>query len=220
MTCNGFVYLWYDKDKKMFYLGSHGGLEGDGYICSSKNMLKEYRKRPNSFKRRIIERCYNNNLLETEQKWLNLIKSEELLYNKGIYYNIKRFAAGGDTLKYHIDRNKLIKKRYGKKHSDAIKFAIKNRTPEAKILHQTRRIKSLKQTYSKDFLFYQSKAIDVFCNSVLYGSFTSILDAARILKCDYSTFKKNIKIGMWVIKHQRRHPFKVGDLITFNLIIR
>ena len=29
----GFVYLWYDRKRKMFYIGSHWTTETDGYIC-------------------------------------------------------------------------------------------------------------------------------------------------------------------------------------------
>ena len=179
-------------------------------------MLKEYRMRPDSFKRRVIERCHDNNLLQAEQRWLNLIKSEELYYNKGIYYNIKRFAAGGDTLKYHKDRETLIKKRYGKNHSDAIKTAIRDRSPEAKALHIERRIKSLKELYANGYVFYQSKPINVYRNEVFFCKFDSILDAAKSLKCDYSCLKERIDQGIWIVKQNRKNPFNVGDIITFK----
>jgi hypothetical protein len=86
MEKNGFIYLWYDVKRKMYYLGCHFGMPNDGYICSSNRMRDAYRRRPQDFKRRIIQRNIDkNNLLETEYKWLQLIKDEEL----GVkYYNL------------------------------------------------------------------------------------------------------------------------------------
>ena len=76
----GFVYIWYDKKHKRYYIGSHWGTENDGYICSSRWMRKAYRRRPNDFKRRIIARVYEskNALLDKEHEWMLLIKDEEL----------------------------------------------------------------------------------------------------------------------------------------------
>ena len=52
----GFIYVWYDKKHKRYYVGSHWGHEDDGYICSSSWMRKAYRRRPSDFRRRIIAR--------------------------------------------------------------------------------------------------------------------------------------------------------------------
>lgn len=69
----GFIYLWYDRKRKMYYIGSHwGGQLDDGYICSSNRMRKSYRRRPQDFKRRILEKLIGSRreLLEVEEKWL------------------------------------------------------------------------------------------------------------------------------------------------------
>lgn len=80
----GFVYIWYDRKRKMYYIGSHWGTEDDGYICSSNRMRDAYRRRPNDFKRRIIEKTNTReNLLNIEQKWLLLAED-----NKERYYNL------------------------------------------------------------------------------------------------------------------------------------
>lgn len=83
----GFIYIWFDKKRKMFYIGCHWGTEDDGYICSSNRMRDAYRRRPQDFKRRVVSRLYTNrvSLLEEEYKWLSLIKSEELGTK---YYNL------------------------------------------------------------------------------------------------------------------------------------
>jgi hypothetical protein len=85
----GFVYIWYDRKYKRYYIGSHWGTEDDGYICSSTWMKTSYLRRPNDFKRRIIKRVYESRstLLDEEYKYLSMIKDEEL---KKKYYNLNK----------------------------------------------------------------------------------------------------------------------------------
>lgn len=89
----GFVYLWYDKKHKRFYLGCHWGDENDRYICSSVWMKRAYNIRSQDFKRRVLIRIYSNpqDLFEEEYKWLSLIKKEELGKK---YYNLVNFKIG------------------------------------------------------------------------------------------------------------------------------
>jgi hypothetical protein len=56
----GFVYIWYDKKHKRYYVGSHWGHENDGYVCSSTWMMKAYKIRPDDFKRKIIKKIYTS----------------------------------------------------------------------------------------------------------------------------------------------------------------
>ena len=78
----GFVYIWFDKKRKMFYVGSHWGSVDDGYICSSNRMRKAFKRRPSDFKRKILEKVENRSiLLETEQKWLSLAEGKKYYYN-------------------------------------------------------------------------------------------------------------------------------------------
>jgi hypothetical protein len=114
----GFVYLWLDSGRhseshpgrRMFCLGSHYGTEDDGYITGTggKRFKASYRKRKQDFRRRIIERIYKGNgrdVLNAEQRWLDMIKPEELNYR---YYNQKKTAFGltrEDMLRLH---DKLI----------------------------------------------------------------------------------------------------------------
>lgn len=88
----GFIYLWRDKKHDRFYVGSHWGNENDGYVCSSSWMLQAYKKRPQDFKRRIVERFDDRSKInEIEHRWLQMIKTEEL---KKRYYNLtnRRFG--------------------------------------------------------------------------------------------------------------------------------
>lgn len=89
----GFIYLWYDRKRKMFYLGSHWGTEDDGYICSSKWMKQTYNHRPEDFKRRILQRNINKEILkEEEHRWLRFTKREELGTR---YYNLNNIYTPG-----------------------------------------------------------------------------------------------------------------------------
>ncbi len=89
----GFVYLWYDSYRKMYYLGCHWGFLEDGYICSSNRMRDAFRRRPHDFKRRILKKVYTNrtDLLEEEFKWLSLIRDNELGKK---YYNFRKHHYG------------------------------------------------------------------------------------------------------------------------------
>jgi hypothetical protein len=90
----GFIYLWRDKKAGMFYLGSHFGSPDDGYVCGSKRMKRAYRKRPQDFRRRIIQHIEAENHVEVkaiEQRWLDLIPPGDVRH-----YNLSRRAHGAD----------------------------------------------------------------------------------------------------------------------------
>lgn len=92
----GFVYLWRDSETNRFYIGSHYGSTTDSYIASSKWLKSAYKKRPHTFRRRILQYLTTDDkklLHQIEQAWLDLIKDEELGKR---YYNLKKFAAGGN----------------------------------------------------------------------------------------------------------------------------
>lgn len=110
MVKNGFIYLWYDRKHKRYYLGSHLGEEDDGYVCSSTWMKSAYKRRPHDFKRRILKRMKTDRkgLLEEEHKYLSTLSSEELGTK---YYNLKNNA--------HFTRGNS-----GRKHSDETKRKI------------------------------------------------------------------------------------------------
>lgn len=135
----GFVYIWYDRKRKMYYIGSHLGLVDDGYICSSNRMRKAYQRRPNDFKRRILKFFDIINyvdLLQEEENILQKIKNEELGKK---YYNLRKKAAhwaSSDkdklTIGQKISKTKIERKvhagknhwNYGKKHSEETKRKI------------------------------------------------------------------------------------------------
>lgn len=97
----GFVYIWFDKEKKRFYIGSHWGSETDGYVCSSEAMRSAYRRRPTDFKRRILKRVYTTRkeLLEEEYNWLKLIHDSDLGRK---YYNLSNKHFGHWTAEDNV----------------------------------------------------------------------------------------------------------------------
>jgi hypothetical protein len=101
MEKTGFIYIWYDTRRKMYYIGCHWGTENDGYICSSRRMRDAYRRRSSDFKRRIIKKNIEKKLLlEEEYKWLQLISDEELGKK---YYNLSKKHFGH----WYQDVNKI-----------------------------------------------------------------------------------------------------------------
>jgi hypothetical protein len=87
MEKHGFVYIWFDRKHKRYYIGCRWGQEDDGYVCSSNWMKQAYGHRPKDFKRRIIKTNIQSRkeLYEEEQRYLSMIKPEEI---KNRYYNL------------------------------------------------------------------------------------------------------------------------------------
>src|ERR1700693_791408 len=83
----GFVYIWFDKKRKRYYIGSHWGTLEDNYVCSSNHMRNAYQYRPETFKRRILSIIKTNrrDLLMEEQRWLYMFPNNQ--FGKK-YYNL------------------------------------------------------------------------------------------------------------------------------------
>lgn len=138
----GFVYIWRDRKHGRFYVGSHWGREDDSYICSSTWMRNAYKRRPGDFKRRVLVSSIpsRRELLETEHRFLSMIKQHELGKR---YYNHTTHVPvlGGDGSLSNEVRHRLSEARKnrtdcprtGKKHSEATKQRYremrKGRTP-------------------------------------------------------------------------------------------
>lgn len=82
----GFVYIWRDNLRNMYYIGSHIGSTDDGYISSSRWLNGEVKYRPNDFRRKIIKHVSIDTLKIEEYKLLTKIKDHE--FGKR-YYNLK-----------------------------------------------------------------------------------------------------------------------------------
>lgn len=77
-----FVYCWTDKKTNKLYVGSHKGSTEDGYVCSSKLMLEEYRKRPEDFSRQIVA---HGSLLDIRKLEAKILQSVNASINEGFY---------------------------------------------------------------------------------------------------------------------------------------
>lgn len=93
---SGFIYIWFDRKHKRYYVGSHWGSEDDGYICSSNWMRVSYKRRPNDFKRRIIKRISTcrSDLIAEENRYLSMIREDEIKPKNPMprYYNLNLYA--------------------------------------------------------------------------------------------------------------------------------
>jgi hypothetical protein len=106
----GFVYIWFDKKKKRYYVGSHWGQDDDGYVCSSPWMLQAHFRRPETFKRRIIRKIYTTqtDMYLSEQHYLDMIKPKEIGKR---YYNLHTDAKGWNWHQSKNGRDRIIKQR-------------------------------------------------------------------------------------------------------------
>jgi len=78
-----FLYCWVNTQNNKLYIGSHVGCDNDGYVCSSKVMLKEYKNNSYIFKRSIIAHGTESDIRHLETvllKKLDAAKSDEF-YN-------------------------------------------------------------------------------------------------------------------------------------------
>lgn len=93
---NSFIYICFNTIKRRFYIGKQHGSINDGYVCCAKIMLRDYRKNPDYFKRKVLEYFVDPTgslSLDKECQWLSLIKEEEL----GVkYYNLKNKNFGNN----------------------------------------------------------------------------------------------------------------------------
>jgi len=117
-----FVYCWTDKATNKLYVGSHKGSLDDGYVCSSKLMMQEYKKRPEDFSRQIIAEGEYEDIRVLENK---ILKAVDARKNRQ-FYN-RHNGEGQWYIKEHTEATKeLIKQRHtrswtGKKHSEDTK---------------------------------------------------------------------------------------------------
>ena len=110
----GFIYIWRDKARNMFYVGSHIGTADDGYISSSRWLSAEVRYRPEDFRRKILKYVDTSQLKIEEYKLINLIKDEE--FGKR-YYNLKQGKPLG-IAPWNKGKTGVYSEEYRKKISD------------------------------------------------------------------------------------------------------
>jgi hypothetical protein len=116
----GFVYIWRDSKHKRYYIGCRWGHIDDGYICSSSWMKSAYKRRPDDFKRRVIESNISSISLmfEREYYWLKQIEQKELgtryynLHNRFQYQRIEGYTLSDISRKrMSASRKKMFEQR-------------------------------------------------------------------------------------------------------------
>lgn len=81
-----FIYLWRDRARNMYYIGSHVGTITDCYLSSSNWLNGEIKYRPKDFRRRILKVVPSELLKREEYRLIKMIEDSEF----GVrYYNIK-----------------------------------------------------------------------------------------------------------------------------------
>lgn len=160
----GFVYIWFDRKHKRFYVGSHWGSEDDGYICSSNWMRDAYRKRPIDFRRRILSRVYSSraDLLNKEFEWLNLISESELgvrYYNRTKYMNGHWFTEEHrrSTMSQRISENTKAAMNREDVRKKYLKGLKKRDTKSSDPIVREKRRQSMKQAMAKKFPIEERK---------------------------------------------------------------
>jgi hypothetical protein len=170
MKAFGFVYIWFDRKRRKYCVGSHQGDPDDGYVTSTGWMMRAYRKRPEDFKRRIIAYCFIDDLKELralEQRWLQMIKPCELGER---YYNYKRVATGGNLYEGFSEARmkevskKLRDSRTGEKHHSAravviddVRYATKAEAHRALGFDPSRRLHSKSEKYREYYFEDEGK---------------------------------------------------------------
>ena len=102
----GFVYIWRDVGRDRYYIGAHWVNNKREYICSSLNMKRAFKKRPQDFRRHILFKCSSRDeLWDKEYEWLKLIKEED--FGKR-YYNTNAFRYHGSPMqnRHHSESTK------------------------------------------------------------------------------------------------------------------
>lgn len=106
----GFVYIWYDRKHKRFYIGCHWGTTDDGYVCSSEWMKRAFEKRPQDFRRRIIKTkiATRRETYGEEDRFLKMIKTSEMkpINPHPRYYNI--YNAGKEVWHKYDEHIKTV----------------------------------------------------------------------------------------------------------------
>lgn len=130
---NSFVYCWTDHSTKKLYVGFHKGNPDDGYVCSSKHMMKEYKQRPHDFTREVL--TYNT--YDVCRKFEAAVIRAMLAQNVPCY----NLNVSGAIVYTPEIKAKISQTHKGKVISEAHKQAIKewNATKRKPISEETRR---------------------------------------------------------------------------------
>lgn len=127
-----FVYSWRNKENNRLYIGWHKGSPDDGYVCSSKVLMEEYKKNAEQFERYIIARGTAKDMVALESAILKAVDAK----NNPEYYNQHNGDGDFSHTEKHTEeaKEKMSKAKLGKtrKHLITLKHR-ENMSKSAKI---------------------------------------------------------------------------------------
>lgn len=200
-----FVYCWTDLKTNKLYIGSHKGTIDDGYICSSKYMMEEYKKRPEDFTRQIIQTF--DTYGEAKKYEIEMLTEVNAADNEQ-YYNksngSSEFFRSKDSISLEHKR-KISFSQKGKKKSEEHKEKIrlsnigknKGKVPWNKNITHTDNVKHIisekrKENWKNPEYRKKMSLVHPMRKSILspYGTFHSVREASRITGIDRKIINK------------------------------
>ena len=154
--------------KNKFYIGYHKGFVDDGYVCSGKHMLKEYKIRHDDFVRHILADGTRNDMRHLEGKILKALHAAKnpKFYNmtnqgapieapRGWHHSEKSRAAISDhNARYNLGRTFTLETRL--KQAEA-KKGKKQKTSTI----ERRRLKMFGNTATKNRKWYHNNNLSI-----------------------------------------------------------
>ena len=112
-----FVYCWTDLGTNKLYVGVHKGTPDDGYVCSSKLMLQEYKKRPQEFSREILASGPFKEMYVFETAILKSAKADKdpRFYNRHVNNGMIRSLGEPHTEEWKQNHSNTMKAIFGTK---------------------------------------------------------------------------------------------------------
>ena len=109
-----FVYKWTNSTNGMIYVGYHKGDPSDGYVCSSKYFLAEYKQDPSIFTREILAYGTTREMVDLETK---ILKENDAGKNPEFY---NKHCNNGQYVVSHTEETKakMSASHMGKMRSD------------------------------------------------------------------------------------------------------
>jgi hypothetical protein len=114
-----FLYCWINTENNKLYVGSHVGHIDDGYVCSSKIMLKEYKVNPEAFTRQILAHGDEKDIRSLETAVLKSANASD----SDNFYNLNNHAYPQPSGWKHSDlsKDKISKAIKGRTHTESTK---------------------------------------------------------------------------------------------------
>lgn len=119
MQHESFLYCWTNLLTEKLYIGVHKGDSDDGYVCSSKLMMKEYGENPQNFFREVLAQGTYPKMYQLETSLLSACGAAKNPHFYNMHNNVGPFFHGGKQTEEHIA--KRVAKNLGKKRSPETK---------------------------------------------------------------------------------------------------